>query len=282
MCADSGVQEVDTRGLYLYCLARRGLPTGVLRFDDGVQHAPERITYREVTGLVREEPVADWTGETGERNLRDLRWVGAQAGRHRKVLEAVSEYSPILPATLGTLFSERNVLLALIRQRHDSIVTFFDAVEGRDEWSLKIWLERNKACNRLSEHENAEAVRRLESLPPGARYLQERRLREAGESRVKDWMRDTCQVVVDELGAVATSFHQRKILPSLKAETTGEMVLNGAFLVSRELVEEFHNLVEGLKPRLDPRGVSLTLSGPWPPYSFAPDLGNDHREMETA
>jgi hypothetical protein len=50
------------------------------------------------------------------------------------------------------------------------------------------------------------------------------------------------------------------------------MFFNGAFLVPPTAVEGLQNLLAELNGRFDPQGMRFDLSGPWPPYSFAPAL----------
>ena len=44
------------------------------------------------------------------------------------------------------------------------------------------------------------------------------------------------------------------------------MVLNGAYLVDADRVDDFADLVQELAPRHP--GIQVELTGPWPPYSF--------------
>ena len=48
----------------------------------------------------------------------------------------------------------------------------------------------------------------------------------------------------------------------------GEMLLNAAYLVERDRVEELRALVAELETRHRELGVSIELTGPWPPYNF--------------
>jgi len=50
-----------------------------------------------------------------------------------------------------------------------------------------------------------------------------------------------------------------------------EVILNWAFLLARRAVDEFQAKLDRLNREVF-SGLALTLSGPWPPYSFAPDL----------
>ena len=46
------------------------------------------------------------------------------------------------------------------------------------------------------------------------------------------------------------------------------MVLNAAYLISNEKIEEFNKEAERLKQEIQSEGFSLEYSGPWPAYNF--------------
>jgi hypothetical protein len=58
----------------------------------------------------------------------------------------------------------------------------------------------------------------------------------------------------------------------MAAETDAEMVLNWTFLVSPAALEDFRVRLDRFNDEEAFPGLLLTLAGPWPPYSFAPDL----------
>ena len=51
----------------------------------------------------------------------------------------------------------------------------------------------------------------------------------------------------------------------------GDMVLNGAYLVERDRVEDLRALVAALEEREQAHGARIGLAGPFPPYSFVPE-----------
>jgi hypothetical protein len=48
----------------------------------------------------------------------------------------------------------------------------------------------------------------------------------------------------------------------------GEMLLNGVYLVDDAAEEAFRAEVEAADREFAPRGGSVQLTGPWPPYNF--------------
>jgi hypothetical protein len=74
------------------------------------------------------------------------------------------------------------------------------------------------------------------------------------------------------LGAYAGGFKERKVLTSVAEGTEGEVVLSWAFLIPSGALDNFRASLERFNDGEAFPGLRLALTGPWPPYSFAPDL----------
>ena len=62
----------------------------------------------------------------------------------------------------------------------------------------------------------------------------------------------------------------------LSRDATGldsEMVFNWALLLSREMVGEVAERIRKCGETYEAMGLQFQWSGPWPPYSFCPELG---------
>ena len=52
-----------------------------------------------------------------------------------------------------------------------------------------------------------------------------------------------------------------------------EMVLNCALLLRRDSVRTFRQQVDRIGAAYAEQGITLEVSGPWPPYNFCPSIG---------
>jgi gas vesicle protein GvpL/GvpF len=48
------------------------------------------------------------------------------------------------------------------------------------------------------------------------------------------------------------------------------MLLNAAYLVEADRIDELRDLVSDLELRHEHLGARIELTGPWPPYNFVP------------
>ena len=107
--------------------------------------------------------------------------------------------APVVPARLATLFSSRHRLVAWIEEHYSVVVEALDRFAEHQEWAVKGAVNTAEAEAPLLTAALARA-----SLPaaPGARYLQERRIRAGIGMELRAWVARTCEEVTQELSAL--------------------------------------------------------------------------------
>jgi Gas vesicle synthesis protein GvpL/GvpF len=254
-------------GIWAYCITRsRETPT-----SDGVRGTRvERIEEGGLAVLVSRVPLSEF-GEDGlRRNLNDLDWLERVARDHEAVLERTLELGTIVPLRICTIFSDEGGAARMLAEQRTTLETALDALDGRQEWGVKLTVDR--AALEAAARERAPDISddELEGQSAGGAYMlrrrQERQLREAADrlaggiaedvhARLQDWAADA---VVNPPQNPELSGHE------------GDMLLNAAYLVEAEKVERLHELVAELRERHRGLGARLELTGPWPPYNFVP------------
>ena len=68
------------------------------------------------------------------------------------------------------------------------------------------------------------------------------------------------------VGAVLAAMEADQIVA--RPSDAAHVLYDGALLVSREREADLGNVVRQWQPRLAPVGCRVSLTGPWPPYSF--------------
>jgi hypothetical protein len=159
--------------------------------------------------------------------------------RHDQVVEAAMTGGPVLPARFGTTFADPSALS--------------DVLE-RDQRQLRRALDRVRGCVELAVRVSAPASP-TDDRPGGREYVETKlaRRRELGALTERTLV---------PLSAHAVSF--RHSGPSGDSST-----LTASYLVRTGEVDRFAEQVRQLADRHDELSVSCT--GPWPPYSFVGD-----------
>ena len=257
------------RATYVFCLARGGDVARLPWADLVPDLALNLMTVRDVIAVTTSVNVDDYCGADAEARMGDLSWIGPRACRHEAVVESAMGASPVVPARLATLFSSRHRLVAWIEEHYSVVVEALDRFAEHQEWAVKGAVNTAKAEAPLL----AAALARA-SLPaaPGARYLGERRIRAGIGVELRAWVAQTCEQVAQDLSAYAVDMRERPLGPHVVKDTSMP-IMNHAFLVPRSLVDAFCARVAQVDALHAERGTSISCSGPWPPYSFCPQLG---------
>lgn len=255
--------------IYLFCISLAAdLPEvhGV-GFDDA--QSLFTIQHNELTAIGCEVPIQDFVGAEAEARLQDIQWIAPRALHHEAVVEQVMKDAPALPARFGTLYSERASLIDFLNKQHDSIAQFLNHIKGKQEFAVKGMLNRNAARQRLLEQNLSEQQVQLASLSPGQRYFKEQKIKAAVEQELNQWLQQICSHIAQQLNQIAIDFRARNVS---KGDGEMEMILNWALLIPAESEAELRLRVDAINAAQSDAGLFFTLSGPWPPYSFAPIL----------
>ena len=261
--------EPSELAYYLYCLTPSGCDIqGSAAGVDGRQPVLVR-TCGEACAVYSEVELGEFLGESAEAHLQDLTWLGPRVCRHEAVIEQVMSRTSVLPARFATIFPSLDSLEQFILEHRKAIAGFFADLGKKQEWAVKGLLDRVLALEKLGQSTAKEQV--LDSSP-GTRYFQEKRIKAQLEREFNQRLRAFCQQTAAALAAYAGGFKERKVLTSVAEGTEGEVVLSWAFLIPSGALDNFRASLERFNDGEAFPGLRLALTGPWPPYSFAPDL----------
>jgi hypothetical protein len=269
---DIDVWPGKDEGIYLFCFARpHALPSPKPRgLDD--RHSVSQWVVDDVMAVVSTVSLEEFCGPLAEGRMKDLSWIGPRASRHEEVIEQLVRHTPVLPARFGTIFSSLKQLGRLVNMHRDTISRFLDRTMGKDEWSVKGIMDTSQAKEKVLSAALSRDAERLAALSPGMRYFQEQRIRSGVDRELQAWLREACGEIWKDLKSRASDCCERRVLSHNPPGMDGDMVLNWAFLMSRDSVEDFRACVDQLRLKYAEQGLSFHLSGPWPPYSFCPPL----------
>lgn len=263
----------NDKAVYLFCFAGANLlqdfkGTGIDGESPIFLHG-----YKDIAALVCMVPLRDFTGEAAEANMQDLSWIVPRAVRHEEVVEEVLRLSPVFPARFGTLFLSPASIMEFMVRHYSTIADFLEGIRGREEWAVKVFLDREESRKTFMVNTLASWNDRP-SPSPGARYLRERKLRASVENDLMEWVKGISSGLWSNLQGLSENSAERKVLPEA-GEEGEEMVLNWAFLVAKENLERFRAVIDKANSEYACSGLRFESSGPWPPYSFTPALSDE-------
>ncbi len=234
-------------GTYAYCLVEAGLapPEGL----EGLDGAP-------VEAAAVAEQLWAWTSSLPARPKADVDAIRI----HNRVVSAVLDCcSTPLPLRFGQWMEDRDALLARLSDRAPVLTRALAKVEGAVEYGVRA-MEASAGAAAMTEDvvratspENAESPGRAYLAAAAARLHE----REQGGGAASAALRELAARVG---GVVRDSVVEEATGPSAGAASV--------FLVDRNEVDAFLELARSF--RRERADLRFLITGPWPPYSFAP------------
>ena len=179
---------------------------------------------------------------------------------HQRVNETVMREHTVLPMSFGTVFKTRDDVTAFLKSAYRAFSDVLDKMENKLEFGLKVLWDRDAVIREIEEED--EDIHRLKSeiaAQKGSTYfarMQYGRLIDAAlQARSERYVAE----IFDRLRDVSVAARSNKPIGD-------RMILNAAFLVSRDAEEAFDARVKELGANHGK--LTFRYTGPWPPYNF--------------
>lgn len=252
---------------YVYCVAPAG-DVPALEGLVGVDPSSEvgGLTEGELTAVFSGVRPEEFGAEPLKRNLEDLAWLERTARAHNEVLARVLAGNAVVPLRLCTIFDDEEGVRDALRRDRQPLLAALRRVHGHTEWSVKVLADPRvvEAAARERHAVSTEAGARSAGHEYFARKKLERVVHEDARAMIEQAAEDTHAQLRDYAAAATTLPPQHRQLSG----RSGEMVLNGAYLVERSNAAEFAALAKQLGASHRDLGLRLELTGPFAPYNF--------------
>lgn len=228
-------------------------PVRLLSFDESVSGRKGMRSWV----IVADVPLSRYGADGINERLNDLDWVARAAMGHESVIESFLKAPAVLPMKLFTIFKTDDRALEDLGSRRPQITSTLERVAEQEEWGVRIVLKGAPV---------ARTSRRRAGAADGASYLERKRHQRRAAVELVTRAREVGGEVFDRLASVANQSHRRAAgeLPA----SNGALLVDAVFLVPRSRSKKFQTTAGREAARLAPDGYELTLTGPWPAYSF--------------
>jgi len=261
------MQSAKKQLIYLYCVTAVS-PT----LKEAIKLVSNLyfVYYVDLYAIVGKVAESEFGQEDLKANMADLEWVKTKISLHEKVIESVLTNTCVIPFKFATLFNTDESLKAMLTEYTEEFKTILKKLKNKEEWGVKIYCdtEKLKASVINNESEILEIENEINSSPPGKAFFLEKKkaelLAQSANAIINEYSKESFELLKE------LSFEARinKLLPKEVTEREDDMVLNSAFLVSKDKVDDFINMVDTLKMHYENKGFFIDCTGPWPPYNF--------------
>jgi hypothetical protein len=212
--------------------------------------------------VVADAPLSRYGEAAIQRGLSDLDWVSRAAVAHEAVVESFIGATAVLPMKLFTMFNTDERALEHVRADRPRIDALVKRLANHDEWGVRVVLAPRRAAEKAGR-------RRTASGASGVAYLSRKKAQRDASVELAQRAREAVAALYDRLAARSRLARRRAGVES--PAQGGPLLLDAAFLVPRSRSKTFRTLAAREARALARHGYGLTLTGPWPPYTFVQD-----------
>ena len=265
---------------YVYGIVPGGAEFTKAALPEGLDDAGVAVERRgDLAALVSVLDGASYAPNRVEQSSGDVEWLSPRATAHDRVLTWASDRGAVVPLPMFSLFTGRDAVRAMLDERSAQLSRALDRVKQGREYALRVYRVDAELLDVIPEMSPRlrELAAQAASASPGQRYLLERKLDGEKRSELRIVTQEVVDAIAEQLAQDAVESVRSPIPRTAdRAQTSGTMVLNAAFLVAPSALEAFQRTLTSIVERHDQRGLRFDFTGPWPPYHFAhPSTADD-------
>ena len=249
--------------LYVYAITRDSVRPRAEAIDRSDHFVT--VSAAGVSAIATPVAASEFSQESIDSHAANLDWLGAIGYRHQGVVADLMRETSIVPLRAFSLFSSEDSLRDYLKKNATQFKRMLERLDGKQEWTLRIEFEPERWSESLTKRVDSlrALASEIDSAAAGKAFLLRKKLEEAKKNASKE----AEQQVVSEI--------ERAVLDKLRCETIAEsrQQRSGGFpqinvLLNRDEESRLQEVQSALMNRYESEGVTVAVTGPWPPYSF--------------
>lgn len=242
----------------------------------GVDDGPVRLVVEGSVAAIVGDVDGTVYGSGLDDRVADVAWLAPRATAHDTVMTWASDVGAVVPLPILSLFRSDDAVRAMLIARREQLSALLDHVGRGHEYGVRIFCLDAELRKSLASFSTSIAALEMESkasTSPGQGYLLGRKLEAARKEEVRRVASDVAASAFSDLASRSLASVQ-DTLPKSTADHVGSAVLNAAFLVAHDRIDDFRAAVTAFVREHERRGFRVEFTGPWPPYHFARDAAD--------
>ena len=244
-----GTSAAASRGKYVYCIieASESLKFGPIGIG-GDPSIVYTVHYKNLAAVVSDAPL-EVLDSTRENVLA-----------HERVNETVMREHTVIPMSFGTIFKTREDIVELLRSAAEAFGDVLNKMQNKLEFGLKVLWDRDQAVREVEgDDEDISRLKKEISGQKGPTYFARMQYGRLVDAALQARSERYVGAILDELRDVSVASRINKPIGD-------KMIMNAAFLISRDRESAFDARVKSIATRFDK--LTFKYTGPWPPYNF--------------
>lgn len=237
-------------GKYIYGIINSNT-VSTPKIDEGVYTIP----YKDISALVGDSEIVDYTKMLKEAVARYLL-------RHQQVIEKVMDAHTIIPMRLGTYALNKEDVEEILSKGHKEFKDILKKAENKIEVDVvATWSDLNVVLKEIAEEEEIKEFKQmLSNKKEGIAVDDQMKI----GIMVKNYLNQKREKYALEIQTSLSEISEGVKVHELMDD---RMVINTAFLISKDKQKDFDRKVEELNTKFTEK-LNFRCVGPLPPYSF--------------
>jgi hypothetical protein len=244
-----GGPDLAGKGRYVYCIVRSDQPLTFGPIGIGEEPAPVyTVRCDDLSAVVSDAPLGV-LDPTRDNVLA-----------HQRVNETVMREHTVLPMSFGTVFKTRDDVTTFLKSAYRAFSDVLDKMENKLEFGLKVLWDREAVIREIEvDDEDIHRLKNEIATQKGSTYFARMQYGRLIDAALQAKSERYVSEIFDRLRDVSVAARANKPIGD-------RMILNAAFLVTRDTEDEFDARVKALGGSHDK--LTFKYTGPWPPYNF--------------
>lgn len=268
---DSDPSDFD-EGRYLYCVVDTEGQTAASPAESGVDDETPFLIERDGLGAVVHECAAPYESA-------DPGTVREWLLEHQAVVdEAGAAFGTPLPFRFGTILKgDDERVREWVDSEEDTLREALAEFSGQWEYRIEVVRDRDAFDEGLAATDDrlADLRQRRDDASEGTAFLLDKQYEEALREVRERRLAEETAALADRLGEIATEVREVDRSASLLDDRDGDADAHRSSLTILAREDREEAVGDVLDEYADRPGVEIRFTGPWPPYSFAPELGDE-------
>ncbi len=266
MVSDNDYEE----GKYLYCIVNSSKKTdfGQMGIEDSLVYT---VNFSDIGTVVHCCEAKPYKTEDKEKATE---WILA----HQYVIDlATKEFGAVIPLTFDTIFKGNDeTVKKWLSEAYPQLKALLLKLEGKAEYGVQIFLENDFLNKMIDKSEETQRLKReLENKSGGAAYLFKKKLEKRIQLEKEVFINNYAKELYEQIKTLVDNVKLESTKREVPEKWQGtQMILNLACLVHKDKIQSMGKLLGEINKR---ESFAVKFTGPWPPYSFAGEIGGSRR-----
>lgn len=243
--------EAVREGKYIYCIITGGIPKTFGRLGiGGREDELHAICFKDITAVVSNSPIKKYA-VSRENTLS-----------HERAIEEVMKEYTVLPVRFATIAEDEGMVKRILEKEYDKFKKLLSKIDEKKELGLKAVFKEAVIYKEILE--GYEDIRRLKeaisSKPPAKTYYQRMEIGRKVEQALEKEKEKCKKEIQNSLEPLAEEI-------KLNNNYGERMIINAAFLVSKDKEAEFDRQVQQLDAKYGDK-IKFKYVGTVPPFNF--------------